>query len=503
MGMAPSGRSATGDGRAHRRTTPGPPYQLPAGTIPGATLAGGVRPRSRLGWFRAGHAPPSTAAGSRRPRDLPAPPGAPHLRPPRGRRPRRLRPGVGLFELRSFGAVLRGRTLPRRLPGPRGAPSRRRSRDGRRTPSTRAATARRRSSGRWPATASREVHFAGASWFLSGNAGVTLAMFTGQGLTAEWLGEWYEASARAASNTREIDPTRPKVGERPGLPARYAERRVGPDDHRLAGPRQRRGLRRDRRRRAGRDDRGGDRGLPEGSLSVVDAGAPFADAGRPGASIAAMSDWARRKRMWEEARLEPALDRAPERQPRFSTISDVEVDRLYGPVVGRRRRGSARADRLPGRAAVHPRHPPDRLSEPPVDDADVRRLRRGRGHERPLPAAAGRRPDRPLDRLRHADPVRLRHRRSRGGGRVRDVRRRRQQPGRHGGPAGRAAARPDQHVDDDQLAGRADLGDVHRGRREARRARGPSWRARSRTTSSRSSWPRRSSSSRPSRRCAW
>jgi hypothetical protein len=57
-----------------------------------------------------------------------------------------------------------------------------------------------------------EVHFAGASWFLSGNAGVTLAMFTGQGLTAEWLGEWYEASARAASNTREIDPTRPKVG---------------------------------------------------------------------------------------------------------------------------------------------------------------------------------------------------------------------------------------------------------------------------------------------------
>jgi hypothetical protein len=57
-----------------------------------------------------------------------------------------------------------------------------------------------------------EVHFAGASWFLSGNAGVTLAMFTGQGLTAEWLGEWYEASARTASNTREIDPTRPKVG---------------------------------------------------------------------------------------------------------------------------------------------------------------------------------------------------------------------------------------------------------------------------------------------------
>ncbi len=57
----------------------------------------------------------------------------------------------------------------------------------------------------------REVRFAGASWFLSGNAGVTLAMFTGDGLTAEWLGEWYESTARAARNTRQIDPTRPTI----------------------------------------------------------------------------------------------------------------------------------------------------------------------------------------------------------------------------------------------------------------------------------------------------
>ena len=60
-----------------------------------------------------------------------------------------------------------------------------------------------------------EVHFAGASWFLSGNAGVTLALFTGDGLTAEWLGEWYESTARAARNTRQIDPTRPKVAGQP------------------------------------------------------------------------------------------------------------------------------------------------------------------------------------------------------------------------------------------------------------------------------------------------
>ena len=44
-----------------------------------------------------------------------------------------------------------------------------------------------------------------------------------------------------------------------------------------------------------------------------------------------MTDWSRRRRAWEEARLRPALDRAPERLPRFSTISDVEVERLYGP----------------------------------------------------------------------------------------------------------------------------------------------------------------------------
>ncbi|MEA2537668.1 MAG: methylmalonyl-CoA mutase, N-terminal domain [Chloroflexota bacterium] len=43
-----------------------------------------------------------------------------------------------------------------------------------------------------------------------------------------------------------------------------------------------------------------------------------------------MSSSARRG-AWERDRLAPALDRAPERRPRFSTISDVEVERLYGP----------------------------------------------------------------------------------------------------------------------------------------------------------------------------
>src|SRR5438067_8110463 len=41
--------------------------------------------------------------------------------------------------------------------------------------------------------------------------------------------------------------------------------------------------------------------------------------------------WGARRQAWESRRLKPALSRSPERRPRFSTISDVEVERLYGP----------------------------------------------------------------------------------------------------------------------------------------------------------------------------
>ncbi len=41
--------------------------------------------------------------------------------------------------------------------------------------------------------------------------------------------------------------------------------------------------------------------------------------------------WSARKRAWEARRLAAALDRAPERKPRFSTISDTGIERLYGP----------------------------------------------------------------------------------------------------------------------------------------------------------------------------
>jgi methylmalonyl-CoA mutase, N-terminal domain len=43
------------------------------------------------------------------------------------------------------------------------------------------------------------------------------------------------------------------------------------------------------------------------------------------------AEWAARRRAWEKDRLGPALDRAPERRDRFSTIGDTTIERLYGP----------------------------------------------------------------------------------------------------------------------------------------------------------------------------
>jgi methylmalonyl-CoA mutase, N-terminal domain len=41
--------------------------------------------------------------------------------------------------------------------------------------------------------------------------------------------------------------------------------------------------------------------------------------------------WEERRRAWESERLGPTISRSPERRTRFSTISDLEIDRLYGP----------------------------------------------------------------------------------------------------------------------------------------------------------------------------
>ena len=67
----------------------------------------------------------------------------------------------------------------------------------------------------------------------------------------------------------------------------------------------------------------------------------------------------------------------------------MPIEPLYGPWSLADR--SLTRDRPARRAAVHPRHPSVRLSQPPLDDADVRGLRCRRGHQRPLPASCWRR----------------------------------------------------------------------------------------------------------------
>jgi hypothetical protein len=61
-----------------------------------------------------------------------------------------------------------------------------------------------------------EVRYGGGTWRLGSVSAVTLAVFAGDGLTAQLIGEWYEASARGARNTRNITPSRPMVAGRQG-----------------------------------------------------------------------------------------------------------------------------------------------------------------------------------------------------------------------------------------------------------------------------------------------
>jgi hypothetical protein len=60
-----------------------------------------------------------------------------------------------------------------------------------------------------------ELRFAGGVW-PDGNSGVTLAVFTAPGLQSEWLAEWYEAGARAARVTGNIQLSKPTIADRPG-----------------------------------------------------------------------------------------------------------------------------------------------------------------------------------------------------------------------------------------------------------------------------------------------
>lgn len=59
-----------------------------------------------------------------------------------------------------------------------------------------------------------ELRFAGALWERSDSTGVRLAVFAGDGVTAERIGEWYEGSARSTNKTTALRPSRPTIDGR-------------------------------------------------------------------------------------------------------------------------------------------------------------------------------------------------------------------------------------------------------------------------------------------------
>jgi len=69
----------------------------------------------------------------------------------------------------------------------------------------------------------REVRFAGGLWQLAPATGVTLAIFTGNGLQADWLGAFYEAGARAAPKVSGLSVSHPSVGGRPAVRLDYTD----------------------------------------------------------------------------------------------------------------------------------------------------------------------------------------------------------------------------------------------------------------------------------------
>jgi methylmalonyl-CoA mutase N-terminal domain/subunit len=72
-----------------------------------------------------------------------------------------------------------------------------------------------------------------------------------------------------------------------------------------------------------------------------------------------MTDWRERDRAWRERTLENANSRSPERRTRFSTISDVEIARLYTPLDWTA--GGADGDRAGGGGPTAVDHLGDRL----------------------------------------------------------------------------------------------------------------------------------------------
>ena len=198
----------------------------------------------------------------------------------------------------------------------------------------------------------------------------------------------------------------------------------------------------------------------------------------------------------------PAGSRLPPEN--FITASGEVMQEIYTPTdLAQREVDYARDLGVARRVSLHARRPRDEVPRQALDDAHVRRLRHCRGDQRALQVPARQRQPGLSVAFDMPTLYGLRHRRSQGRRRVRHLRRGGLVAGRHGDPVRRHPARRGHHLDDDQQPGGDDLGDVPRVGGKARHAAGTSFAARCRTTSSRSTSPRRSTSSRRGPRCGW
>ena len=252
--------------------------------------------------------------------------------------------------------------------------------------------------------------------------------------------------------------------------------------------------------------------------------------------------WGPRRRAWRIERLQPSVDRLPERSERFVTLGDLPVEGLYGPWD---------LERDPDAATAMPPDPYDHPGPggPTAVDHHGDPLRDGPGRyaDADLARDLGLPGEPPFTRGVHPTGYRSRPwtmRMFAGFGSAEDTNARFRQlldagqtglsiaydmPTLYGydtddpeaegefGTCGvavssladmeiaarRAAARPGEHLDDDQLPPQPRSGRCTSSRPRRPGSRGRASRAPSRTTSSRSTSPRRSSCTRRSRRCAW
>src|SRR5882724_10889632 len=101
-----------------------------------------------------------------------------------------------------------------------------------------------------------------------------------------------------------------------------------------------------------------------------------------------------KEQAWEKNTLQPTLEKNPERQAEFTTISGYPIRRLYTPAD----LPNWDPDRELGfpRAALHARNSLHHAPRPPLDHAPVRRVRRRGRHQSALPLSVSPGTNRPF-----------------------------------------------------------------------------------------------------------